>query len=211
MKEKEKDAAREGSGSCPGNEDPGSAMKLYMGLVHYPVYNKNRQRIASAITNFDLHDLSRVARTYGVQRLYIITPLLDQQKLASRILEHWQRGYGAKYNPHRKEALELVRVCSSLEEALKEVSEEEGEGPLLVATDASRQGKRSLSYAAAKELVRSSKVVLLLFGTAWGLDREVLEKVDYILDPVEGGTEYNHLSVRAAAAIILDRLAGGYQ
>jgi len=183
-------------------------MKLYIGLVHYPVYNKNRQRIASAITNFDLHDLSRAARTYGVRRFYIITPLLDQQELAARILEHWKVGYGAAYNPDRKEAMELVRVCSSIREAVRDIGSLEGEAPLLIATDATRQEEKSLSYAAAKDLVQSSKAILLLFGTAWGLDREILESADYILDPIEGGTEYNHLSVRAAAAIILDRLVG---
>jgi tRNA (guanine37-N1)-methyltransferase len=183
-------------------------MKLYIGLVHFPVYNKNRLRIASSITNLDLHDLSRAARTYGVKGLYVITPLLDQQELANRILEHWKVGYGALYNPHRKEALELVRVCSSIQEAAGEIGHVEKGAPLLIATDALRQEEKTLSYAAAKEFVRSSRVILLLFGTAWGLDREILERVDYVLDPIEGGTEYNHLSVRAAAAIILDRLAG---
>ncbi len=183
-------------------------MRLYIGLVHYPVYNKNRLRIASAITNLDLHDLSRAARTYGVKGFYVITPLLDQQELAGRILRHWKVGYGASYNPHRKEALELVKVCSHVEEAVKGVRESEGEDPILVATDASEQRSRPLSYAAARDLVRASRVILLLFGTAWGLDREVLERTDYILDPIEGSADYNHLSVRSAAAIILDRLAG---
>jgi tRNA (guanine37-N1)-methyltransferase len=186
-------------------------MRLHIGLVHYPVYNKNRLRIASAITNFDLHDLSRAARTYGVKGFYVITPLLDQQELAGRILDHWKVGYGAEYNPHRKEAMELVKICSSLEDAVGEVRDSEGEDPLLIATDASRQRDRTLSYAEAKGLVRSSRAILLLFGTAWGLDREILETVDYVLDPIDGGTEYNHLSVRTAAAITLDRLAGGYE
>jgi hypothetical protein len=184
-------------------------MRLYIGLVHYPVYNKNRLRIASAITNFDLHDLSRAAKTYGVKKFYVITPLLDQQELAGKILEHWKAGYGAAYNPHRKEALDLVEICSSLDEAAAGVRESEAEDPLLIATDASRHNARRLSYAEARRMVRSSKPILLLFGTAWGLDAEVLEKVNYILDPIEGGREYNHLSVRSAAAIILDRIAGG--
>jgi hypothetical protein len=49
---------------------------------------------------------------------------------------------------------------------------------------------------------------MVMFGTAWGLDKEVVDQADFILDPVEGGTNYNHLSVRTAAAIILDRLVG---
>lgn len=184
--------------------------RLYMGLIHYPVYNKNRETIASAITTFDLHDLSRVARTYDMKGFYVVTPLQDQQRLADRVLEHWRVGYGALYNPNRKEALEGVRVTATLEEAVREVTEREGERPLLIATDARSQKERCLSYPKARELIAASQVVLLLFGTAWGLEREVLEQANYILEPIEGRTNYNHLSVRAAAAIIADRLAGGH-
>jgi hypothetical protein len=183
-------------------------MKLYMALVHYPVCDKNGRRIASAITTFDLHDLSRAAKTYGVLGFYVATPLLDQQKLAGRVLDHWIIGYGARYNPNRKEALEVVRVCHGIEDAVREVADREGESPLLIATDARRQEGRTLSYAEARGILLSGRPVLLLFGTAWGLDREIMDSVDYVLDPVEGGTGYNHLSVRGAAAIILDRLAG---
>ncbi len=185
-------------------------MRLYMGLIHFPVYNKNRQRIASAITNFDLHDLSRVARTYGVKRLFVISPLKDQQRLAERILRHWTIGYGARYNKDRKEAFQLIAIVPSLEESIKEIAEMEGEEPLLIATDASKQAERSITYSKATEIINSERVVILIFGTAWGLDSEVIQKADFILEPVEGGTDYNHLSVRSAAAIILDRLAGSY-
>lgn len=40
------------------------------------------------------------------------------------------------------------------------------------------------------------------------MTREMMEKFDYILEPIHGTGEYNHLSVRSAVAIILDRLAG---
>jgi hypothetical protein len=89
--------------------------------------------------------------------------------------------------------------------------EMEGEAPLLVATDASRQTERSLTYREAARIIHSDRVVLILFGTAWGLDAEIIGRADHVLDPVEGVTEYNHLSVRTAAAIILDRLAGKYE
>jgi hypothetical protein len=185
-------------------------MRLYMGLVHYPVYNKNCERIASAITTVDIHDLSRVARTYGVKRFYVVTPLTDQQTLVGRMLQHWKVGFGATYNPHRKEALDLVTVFSSLEEAVEDVGGTEGQRPLLIATDAARQEERSITYGMARQILHASHAVLLLFGTAWGLDRKILERADYVLEPIEGVGEYNHLSVRAAAAIILDRLAGGH-
>ena len=186
-------------------------MRLYIGLLHYPVYNKNRQRIASAITNFDLHDLSRLARTYGAKRFFVITPLKDQQGLAERILRHWTMGYGARYNAYRKEAIELIAILPSLEETIREVSEIEGERPLLIATDANREAGRPITYSKAIDIIDSERVVILIFGTAWGLDREVIQKADYLLEPIEGGTDYNHLSVRAAAAIILDRLVGRFE
>ncbi len=186
-------------------------MRLYIGLLHYPVYNKNYERIASAITNFDLHDLSRLAKTYGLKGFFVITPLEDQQRLAGRILRHWTIGYGARYNRHRKEALELIKISSSIEESLKEIKDIEGEKPLIIATDASKQRARSITYAKAIEIVGSERVVILLFGTAWGLDKEIVDQADYVLDPIEGGTHYNHLSVRTAAGIILDRLAGKYE
>jgi len=79
---------------------------------------------------------------------------------------------------------------------------------VIVVTDASRKTAPGLTYVQARNMVRADQVILLLFGTAWGLVDEVFEKADYLLDPVEGYTNYNHLSVRSAAAIILDRLVG---
>jgi hypothetical protein len=79
---------------------------------------------------------------------------------------------------------------------------------VLIVTDASRKKAPALTYAEARAMVMADKGILLLFGTAWGLVNDVFEKADYLLDPVEGTTDYNHLSVRSAAAIILDRLAG---
>ena len=186
-------------------------MRLYIGLLHYPVYNKNNQKIASAITNFDLHDLSRLSRTYGVANFFVITPLADQQQHANRILKHWIKGYGADYNRDRKKAFKLVRIISSYQEAIKKIHEIEGENPLLIATSASGQMNNPLSYARAKEILGSEKTCFLIFGTAWGLHEEIINKVDYILEPIQEFTDYNHLSVRTAAAITLDRLAGNYR
>ena len=185
-------------------------MRFYIGLIHYPVYNKNYQKIASAITNFDLHDLSRLARTYGAKRFFVVTPLDDQRKLAERILLHWTNGYGARYNRYRKEAIEVIKVLASLDDAVKEIRDLEGEDPLLIATDASRQPERAITYSDTTELIISGKVVFILFGTAWGLHEDVISRVNFILDPIDGQDDYNHLSVRTAAGIILDRLTGRF-
>ncbi|MCD6561072.1 MAG: RNA methyltransferase [Deltaproteobacteria bacterium] len=183
-------------------------MYLYIGLVHYPVYNKNSKIIASAITTVDLHDLSRLARTYNARKFFVITPLEDQQLLVEKVIRHWTKGYGARYNPNRKEAIELVAVSPSLEQTIEKIIEFEGKTPLIIATDASKENGRYISYEKARSIVFNDDVVILIFGTAWGLDKTVLNQADYVLDPVSGRMGYNHLSVRAAAAIILDRLAG---
>lgn len=183
-------------------------MELYIGLVHHPVYNKNYETIASAVTIFDLHDIARTAVTYNVKRFLVITPLEDQQQLVGRVLDHWVKGFGAQYNGNRKEALELIDLVPSIEDAVEYTIGENGLTPLVVATDARDTGFRSISFKGLRRILAGSDPVLLLFGTAWGLHRQVLQQADFVLEPVKGPVQYNHLSVRSAAAIILDRLIG---
>jgi hypothetical protein len=181
-------------------------MSFYIGLLHYPVYNKRREIIASAITNLDLHDLARLAKTYGARRFYVINPLVDQQALAKRICEHWISGYGASYNGDRREAMSLISVVSTLDESVAEIEELEGQLPALMVTDAGKNKGERITYDMAREIVATHKAIMVLFGTAWGIAHELLKKADYVLAPILGVSHYNHLSVRGAAAITLDRL-----
>ena len=181
-------------------------MPLYLGLVHYPVYNKHGETIASAITTLDLHDLARLSATYGLKRFYVITPLADQQELAHRVIRHWTEGYGAAYNRDRKEAMQGIAVVPSLEDAVTSVQAAQGVRPYLIATDAGRHEDKEIDFQAAREVLESGRAVILLLGTAWGLHRLVLDRGDAVLEPVQGVGPYNHLSVRTAAAILLDRL-----
>ncbi len=187
----------------------GENLRLYVGLVHYPVYNKNGDTIASAVTTLDLHDLARLSATYGFRRFFVITPLEDQQALVERVVRHWTAGYGAGYNPNRKQALERIQVAASIEDAVDAVRISENEAPLLIATDAGRGCDPLLDFPAAVEMLRQERPVMVVFGTAWGLHQDVLTRVDHVLEPVEGVAGYNHLSVRTAAAVILDRLVFG--
>ncbi|MBW6520004.1 MAG: RNA methyltransferase [Desulfoarculaceae bacterium] len=176
-------------------------------LIHYPVISKTGETIGSAVTNLDLHDIARAARTFGVDNYYIVTPYSDQHILVHEILDHWQTGYGAKYNPARKSALDQVRVASSLEETIALVTEQRGRRPLILTTSA-RVQKNSISYRESRERLATGEPMLLLFGTAHGLAPEVNETADHTLPPIESTTGYNHLSVRSAVSIILDRLLG---
>lgn len=185
-----------------------SSPRLYISLLHYPVYDKNGQVVTTAVTNMDIHDIARSARTYGVKRFYVVTPVKALQKLTLKILAHWEQGYGSQYNQTRKEALALARLKDTLDEVVIDVEQECGSRPQLVVTSARPGGKRT-SFAQLREmLIRDSDPFLLLLGTGWGLTDTVLAQSDYLLEPIDGGTDYNHLSVRSAAAIILDRLLG---
>ena len=180
---------------------------IHVALLHYPVVNKNGGIIASAVTNLDLHDLSRVAKTYGVKAFYVVTPLADQKELVQKIVAHWTTGAGGAYNPQRRSALELIEVKDSLADVVDLIHRSEGIYPATVATCA-RRFSSSIGYEQFRRLLGNGKPYLLIFGTAWGLAEDFISAADYILEPVDGHTDYNHLSVRSAAAIILDRLLG---
>ena len=178
-----------------------------MALVHHPVIDKTGEVIASAVTNLDLHDLARIGRTFGVARFYVVTPLTDQQALVRRIVDHWCEGFGAAYNPHRGQAMERIRICAQMEDALGAIRQREGRPPQVVATCA-RDGVQRIGFAALREQIENGTPCLLVFGTAWGLADTVIEKAGAVLEPIRGVDDYNHLPVRAATAIILDRLVG---
>jgi hypothetical protein len=180
---------------------------LYLGLVHYPIYGKRREIVATAVTNFDIHDIARCAKTFGARGFFIITPLESQIQIAERIIRHWAEGPGATYNPTRKESLSLVRVCKTIDEAGQEISENWHHRVTKIATGASHHPK-GIGFGALRKLLEDqSTPFLILLGTGWGLTQEVKDSSDYVLAPIEG-RGYNHLSVRSATAIILDRLLG---
>jgi len=189
---------------------------LYIGLVHHPVYDKRGKVVAAAVTNLDVHDIARCARTYSLGGFFVITPLESQAELAKRIIWHWVEGAGSSYNPTRKEPLSLVEVIQSIDEADRKLSRLYGKNAKRIATGASAH-PGNIGFELLKGLIEDRKTpFLILFGTGWGLTQEVKESSDYVLAPIRGereageigGTRYNHLSVRSAVAIILDRLLG---
>lgn len=181
---------------------------LYVALLHHPVYDKNGAIVTTAVTNLDVHDIARMSSTFGVRGYYVCTPVETLRRLVARIMRHWESGPGAAYNHTRREALALVRLVPDLDAAMTDVERETGSLPRVVATSA-RAGTNRLPCAALRRrLVDDPRPNLLVFGTGWGLTPEVLDRCDDLLEPVRGPGDYNHLSVRSAAAIILDRLRG---
>ena len=178
--------------------------------------NRQGQIVTTAVTNLDIHDISRTARTFGAKGYFLVTPIEDQQEMVGRILDHWKSEASLKWHPDRVEAVSLVRAVRSFEEVKAAIKAEQGEEPEVVLTDA-RPLPNSVSYAAYRaelaDPARATKPVCVVFGTGWGVSDVFYPEVHRILAPVygpEGDHEdgYNHLSVRAAAAIIMDRLFG---
>ena len=180
---------------------------LYLALTHYPVVDKRGDIIASAVTNLDLHDISRAVKTYGVKSYYVVTPLVDQQELVRKIAGHWTSGSGAVYNPDRRSALELIKIKDTIADVVEDINGIEDDYPKIAVTCA-RRYQTSTGYKEFRKMLDSGKPHLLVFGTAWGLAETFIAEADYILEPIMGPTDYNHLSVRTAAGIILDRLLG---
>ncbi len=181
---------------------------INVALVHYPVYNKEGDVVSSSITPIDLHDISRTCKTYNVNKFYVVSPLPKQNSIVQEMLDYWENGYGEKYNKNRKEALSLIRIVENLEGLVKRIENLEGKTPEIWATSAKfEEGYICMEEARKNIEEEPENPVLILFGTGWGLTEKVLNRADVKLEPIKiKSSNYNHLSVRSAAAIILDRL-----
>lgn len=186
---------------------------LSLCLVHHPVMLDAKNSGVSSLTNFDIHDIARISCSYAMGPFYVVTPLEEQQRLLSEILRHWTDGPGGRGNPDRAKALRLVRPALSLDAAMTDLERQTGRRPRLVVSSAvwpsGRNAPPPLTCADVLEWCRGGPVLLCL-GTAHGLAPEVLARSDGQLRPLRF-LQYNHLSVRSAAAILADRILGDYQ
>ncbi|MCB0331273.1 MAG: RNA methyltransferase [Bdellovibrionales bacterium] len=175
-------------------------------LLHEGMVDKAGKQVTTSLTLIDLHDISRSSRTYGTLHTYIAHPSPALHNLALTLTSHWQEGYGATYNPDRKQALDNMTTFHHFEEIIQDLTKRAGRTPKLVATSAKEGGER-VSFEGLRELIRESdESYLLMLGTGWGMSEELLAKADLFLEPIQGPGDYNHLSVRSACAIMLDRL-----
>ncbi len=181
---------------------------LYLGLVHHPINNKRGEVVTTSVTNLDIHDISRSCRTFGVERYFLITPLKAQHELVGRILGHWDNDKNALYNPDRQDALSIARIAESVDAAIDWITENEGKAPIIAVTGANFKEFSGDEKSLVERMELDKVPCLLLFGTGWGLNASVVDRADYKLGPIFGAAEdgYNHLSVRSAVAIYLDRL-----
>ncbi len=186
--------------------------RLAIALVHHPVLDRAGATVTSAVTNLDVHDLSRSARTFGATDFFVTTPIEAQRVLVQTILGHWTGGSSAVRIPSRKDALAIVRVVPSLDDAIAALGGRDAvEVWVTAARDDAGAAPMLPDYATAHARLAGDdpRAVLVVFGTSWGLAKGAVDAADARLPPIvgpEGAAGYNHLSVRAACAITLDRL-----
>lgn len=189
-----------------------SGCSVYVALLHHSMRDKNGEVVTTAVTNLDVHDIARSSRTYGVEKYFLVNPIQDQQEIIQRIIGHWQGPGGRDYNPDRSEAFSRVEIVSWLKDAIAEVERRHGKRPEVWMTSARIvDGLRWKNWKeASEELSKNGAPKLIVFGTGWGMTEELLHEADAVLTPILPGKEsgYNHLSVRSAVAIALDRLLG---
>jgi hypothetical protein len=182
--------------------------EIHIALVHYPVVNKIGDIVSTAVTNLDIHDNARSARTYRVESYHIVTPLDAQVELVTRILDHWRKGFGARRVPNRVDAMNLVHVSRTLEAALEKIIDGRAVKPVIISTCA-RKRDEVVKFAEIRGRIQEEPgPFVLVFGTGYGLAEAVFEMSDEVLEPIGNPGDWNHLSVRSAVAIVLDRLLG---
>jgi tRNA (guanine37-N1)-methyltransferase len=189
----------------------------YVALMHTGVMvasETGARQGTTSVTSIDIHDIARSAKTYGIEHYFVVTSLEDQQKIVDRLLEFWQEGAGVTYREDRHEALKSVSYEANLDAVIEIIEKKEGKKPIIIVTSAQEQiGKvvaenKNITYYDQERVWAHRRPILILFGTGNGLAPSIMERADYVLVPVEGFTTFNHLSVRSAAAIILDRWLG---
>lgn len=183
--------------------------KHYAVIMHSEVNLPGNIIGTTSVTSLDIHDIARSARTYGFQGYFIVTPLLDQQKIVEKLLSFWKTAEGMDYNAHRHEALDYVSLYESLDKVIDKIEQSEGKKPVLIATSARNQEEVPvISYYDQGKVWSCDRPVLLILGTGHGLSSKLISRCDYVLMPLSGLSSFNHLSVRSAAAIIFDRWLG---
>lgn len=185
--------------------------EVYVALVHGPVLDRAGNKVCTSVTNFDIHDIARACKTYGVNQYFIINQMQEQLMFVDRVINHWKTGYGKQHNPMRCKALHHVQTVETIEDSIKII----GEDVLVVAT-AARQLKslENITFGGLRSQMESNpaRKLFLLFGTGFGLHEEALKHCQLLLEPISGGAldEYKHLSVRSAVSICLDRLLSAW-
>ncbi len=179
---------------------------VFIALLHYPALDKHGRIIITSFATMDLHDIARPARAYEINTYYIVQPVDGQRSVIKKQLDYWLSEEGLRTNPTRNEVVKLVKLLYTFDEVIEDIINTRGRRPIIIGTDA-RDYPNKVSYDFLRsEIKKRDRDFLIVFGTGYGIPPDLMKTFDYILEPVYGAGNWNHLSVRNAVAIILDRL-----
>ncbi|MDD5090490.1 MAG: RNA methyltransferase [Candidatus Wallbacteria bacterium] len=171
-------------------------------LIHYPCLNRLGEKTATAAYPLDVQDMARSCATFGVSHLFVVHPEPRQREFLKRVVDFWGTKEAFEWNWNRHQAMSLVHIVPSLEDLLAGTP-----NALVVTTSASIRMEKVCTFSDLNEQVREEKRdVFLLFGTGHGLHDDAIRLSCVQLEPVTGQSDYNHLSVRSATAVILSRI-----
>lgn len=179
-------------------------------LCHYPVRLEGGRTGHSSLTNLDAHDIGRISRSYGMGPFFILLSLKEQRVILDNILSHWMGRQGA-YDDRKKAIAQIIPV-SGFAELEERAADYYGARPAFIASSAAWPDKKMRRQLLTPSDVRAlcqEKPVIILLGTARGLDLKALPMEFSLLRPLRFLDE-NHLSVRAAAAVMADRILGDF-
>ncbi len=181
-------------------------MSVFIAVLHWPATDRFGNRIITSFTTLDLHDIARPAKTYDVSCYYIAHPVDAQREIIQRQIDYWTSEENKEKQFTRYESVSLVKLVYNYEEVIEDIISTTGKKPITVGTDA-RTYPNTISYNTLSNMIKTQdKDFLIIFGTGYGIPKSLMDTFDFILEPVYGASDWNHLSVRNAVAIILDRL-----
>lgn len=181
----------------------------YTALLHNDVLiGDDKIPGTTSVTSMDLHDIARSSKTFGIEHFFVVTHLVDQQKIVQRLLDFWM-STGIDYNISRHEAVKNVSLADNLDAVIAAIEQREGKKPVVIATSAREIEHQGLiSFYDQEKVWATGRPILFIFGTGRGLTPDRLKSADFLLKPILSLSDYNHLSVRSAVAIVLDRWLG---
>ena len=103
-----------------------------------------------------------------------------------------------------------MQVKIDIDEVIKTIEEKEGVPPVIIGTSARDTDMLApfITYFDQEKVWDTKRPVLFIFGTGYGINESLLKKCDFMLPPLQGFSNFNHLSVRSAVGIILDKWLG---
>ncbi len=205
-------------------------IRVGIGLLHHPVFDRHKKIVATNITNLDVHDIARAAKVYGVTGYYVIHPSREQLMFVSRLLDHWRIGDGKTFNPMRATALTMVETATDLAEAVRKF---DPEAAVIGTTARQIPGVERTSFADLRGFVQTGEVggrlrgprsvgaadvvepmdrhvagvlegrrsIFLLFGTGFGMTEEVLASCDLLLEPMKGAPPLDYRHLSVRSAV----------